>query len=101
MSDQDRIDAERQLANKIPNANVVLNPVNLSDRSYLSWPESTTARFASVARLEAMWKGQDILIETLSADQWKERDWHLTLYGSGSDERYLRSLLNTLDYRSE
>jgi glycosyltransferase involved in cell wall biosynthesis len=45
-----------------------------------------------VARLEANVKGQDVLIEALSADQWKQRDWRLTLYGSGPDEHYLRSL---------
>lgn len=93
VSNQNRIQAERQLARKIPNSALVLNPVNLSDRSYVPWPESRTARFASVARLEAKYKGQDILIETLSAEQWKQRDWHLTLYGTGPDERYLRSLI--------
>jgi len=93
VSNQNRVHAERQLARKIPNSDLVLNPVNLSDRSYLPWPESKTARFASVARLDAKPKGQDILIEMLSADEWKERDWHLTLYGSGRDERYLRSLV--------
>ncbi len=93
VANENRLDAERQLARKIPNSGLILNPVNLSDRSYVQWPESRTARFASVARLEAKPKGQDILIEVLSADQWKERDWHLTLYGSGHDERYLRSLV--------
>jgi glycosyltransferase involved in cell wall biosynthesis len=93
VSNQNRIEAERQLATKIPNSAVVLNPVNLSDRSRVPWPDSRTARFASVARLEAKYKGQDILIETLSAEQWKRRDWHLTLYGTGRDERYLRSLI--------
>jgi glycosyltransferase involved in cell wall biosynthesis len=94
VSNQNRLDAERQLARKIPNADVVLNPVNLSDRSYLAWPDSTTVRFASVARLEARPKGQDILIEALTANQWKKRDWHLTFYGSGPDECYLRSLVS-------
>jgi L-malate glycosyltransferase len=93
VSNQNRVDAERQLATGIYNSDVVLNPVNLSNRSYLTWPESGTLRLASVARLEAMWKGQDILIEALSADQWKNRDWRLTLYGSGVDEPYLRSLV--------
>jgi L-malate glycosyltransferase len=93
VSNQNRIDAERQLATKIPNSNLVLNPVNLSDWSYCPWPESRTARFASVARLKANSKGQDILIETLSTDQWKRRDWHLTLYGAGPDESYLRTLV--------
>jgi L-malate glycosyltransferase len=93
VANQNRIGAERQLARQIPNSDLVLNPVNLSDRSYLPWPESRTARFANVARLDARWKGQDILIEALSTDQWKQRDWLLTLYGSGPDERYLRSLV--------
>jgi glycosyltransferase involved in cell wall biosynthesis len=48
---------------------------------------------ASVSRLNTYSKGQDVLIEALSADQWKQRDWHLTLYGSGADECYLRSLV--------
>jgi glycosyltransferase involved in cell wall biosynthesis len=94
VSNQNRIDAERQLARKIPNTGLLLNPVNLSDRSYVPWPNSSTARFASVARLETRYKGQDLLLEALSGDQWKQRDWHLTLYGSGPDESYLRSLVN-------
>jgi glycosyltransferase involved in cell wall biosynthesis len=93
VSNQNRIEAERQLAMKIPNSDLVLNPVNLSDRSYVPWPESRTARLASVARLEVMSKGQDVLLEVLSADQWRQRDWQLTLYGSGPDERYLRALV--------
>ena len=93
VSNQNRIDAERQMAMKIVNSDLVLNPVNLSDRSYLPWPDSRIARLASVARLEAKPKGQDILIEALSSDQWKQRNWHLTLYGSGCDERYLRALV--------
>jgi glycosyltransferase involved in cell wall biosynthesis len=94
VSSQNRIDAERQLAMKISNSDFVLNPVNLSDCSYLPWPDSRTARLASVARLEVEPKGQDVLLEALSADQWKQRDWHLTLYGSGPDERYLRALVD-------
>ncbi len=93
VSNQNRIDAERQLGMKISNSDVVLNPVNLSDRSYLPWPDSSTVRLASVARLKANSKGQDILIEALSVDKWKQRDWHLTFYGSGPDECYLRMLV--------
>ena len=77
----------------MPNSGLVQNPVNLSDRSYVPWPESRTARFASVARLDSKYKGQDILIEALSADEWRKRDWHLTFYGAGSDEDYLRALV--------
>lgn len=97
VSDQNWIDAERQLARKLPNAALVLNPVNLSDGSYVPWPELRTTRFANVARFEVKHKGQDILLETLSSEQWKQRDWHLTLYGAGCDERYVRSLIEFFD----
>ena len=93
VSNENRIQAERQLATKISNSDVVLNPVNLSDRSYLPFPDSETARLASIGRLSVYSKGQDVLIEALSAEQWKHRDWHLTFYGAGPDESYLRSLV--------
>lgn len=93
VANRNRIEAERQLAKKIPNSDLILNPVNLSDRSCVPWPESRTARLASVARLDSKYKGQDMLIEALSADEWRERDWHLTIYGRGFDEDYLRALV--------
>lgn len=94
VANRNRLEAERQLAAKIPNAGLVLNPVNLLDRSCVQWPGSNTARFATVARLDAKHKGHDILLEALSADQWRSRDWHLTIYGTGNDEGYLRSLVD-------
>jgi glycosyltransferase involved in cell wall biosynthesis len=100
VSNQNRIDAERQLAMEISNSEIVLNPVNLADRSYLLWPELQTARFASVARLVSAHKGQDVLIEALGSDRWKQRDWQLTVYGSGPDEGYLRSLVEFLGLQS-
>jgi L-malate glycosyltransferase len=93
VSQQNRKIAERQLASKIPNADLVLNPVNLADRSYLDWLESKTAYFASVARLESHWKGHDVLLEAFSDGRWLQRDWHLTLYGTGQDHNYLQSLI--------
>jgi glycosyltransferase involved in cell wall biosynthesis len=93
VADRNRMEAERQLAKKIANSGLILNPINLSDRSYIPWPESRRARLASVARLDSKCKGQDVLIEALSSDQWRERDWHLTIYGTGCDEDYLRALV--------
>ena len=58
----------------------------------MPWPQEGSICFASVARLEACTKGQDILFDALSDDQWRHRDWHLCLYGSGDDELYLKGL---------
>jgi glycosyltransferase involved in cell wall biosynthesis len=84
--------AERQLARSLPNAVVVQNPVNLADHSLVPFPLQSTVSFASVARLEAAYKGHDILFEALSFPVWKERDWQCCLYGSGPDQAYLEDL---------
>lgn len=87
------LEAQRHLARPLPNAVVVRNPVNLSSLEAVPWPRlAPTARWASVARLETAYKGQDALLEALSTPNWKDRDWRLTLCGKGPDERYLRDL---------
>ena len=84
--------AERQVAQSLPNAVVVQNPVNLSDISAIAWSERAMKSFASVARLEVAFKGQDVLLEALSLPIWQERDWQCRLYGAGPDRAYLEEL---------
>jgi glycosyltransferase involved in cell wall biosynthesis len=83
---------ERQILERLPNARVVRNPVNLESLEPVAWPQTPTLRFASVARLFCLAKGQDILFAALSDGRWRDRDWHLSLYGTGPDESYLREL---------
>jgi L-malate glycosyltransferase len=84
--------AERHLAASLSNAQVLCNPVNLDDPSIVPWPVGEQVRFASVARLETLWKGQDILFEVLSSAVWRDRDWQLSLCGEGPDREYLQAL---------
>ncbi len=84
--------AERQLARSLPNAIVVRNPVNLTDLTTVPWPEPGVVHMASVARLDTVYKGQDILLEALSGHPWHDRHWHLRLYGAGPDRGYLEAL---------
>lgn len=84
--------AQRHLANQINNAIVVQNPVNLSDSNYVEYPLDSELRFACVARLEVQCKGQDVLLETLSAEVWTRREWACHFYGSGPDKTYLQEL---------
>jgi L-malate glycosyltransferase len=84
--------AERQLAQPIPHAVVQQNPVNMTDLSFVSWPDQSLIYFATVARLEVAYKGHDILFEALSLPIWQQRDWQYRLYGSGPDQAYLEGL---------
>lgn len=84
--------AERQLARSVPNFTILQNPVNLPEIRYVEWPASPTVTFASVARLEAKFKGQDVMFEALANNIWKHRDWRLNLFGDGPDRGYLLDL---------
>jgi L-malate glycosyltransferase len=85
--------ARRQLCHDLPRAIVVLPPPNLSDWSYASYPRSERSRYCMVARLESALKGQALVIQVLSEPKWRERDWSLSIFGSGPDEKYLRDLI--------
>ena len=76
----------RNLVEKFNNAIIVNNPVNSEYLHLLPFPEiSLGLNMACVARLETSIKGQDLLIEALSADVWKKRNWSLNFYGTGVD----------------
>jgi glycosyltransferase involved in cell wall biosynthesis len=83
---------ERQLAQALPNAMVLQNPVNLFDLTAVPWSSLEPVSMASVARLEAASKGQDILFEVLGSRIWRGRNWRLRLYGEGPDRNYLEAL---------
>jgi glycosyltransferase involved in cell wall biosynthesis len=96
VSDRNRRVTQRQLAQDLPGAVVVHNPPNISDWTSISYPKTEQARFCIPARLECAVKGQALVFQILSEPLWRERDWHLTLYGRGPDERYLRDLARYL-----
>lgn len=83
---------QRQLARSIPNARIVGDPINLPEPVRLPWP-SGEAVLASVASLDARWKGQDILFEALSTPEWLQRSWRLSVFGEGNDRAYLARLV--------
>lgn len=85
--------AQRQLACTLENAVVISNPVNLRSRDKIDWPTSSVLKLACVARLDCNFKGQDLLVEALSADVWRKREWQLTFYGKGVHEQYLKELV--------
>ena len=66
VSERNRWAATCQLASDLPNASVIRNPISDPDCDPVAWPEPGTARFASVARLDASDKGQDLLFAVLA-----------------------------------
>lgn len=85
--------AERQLAYRFKNARVIANAPRLQLSEPLAWPEEDMFQLACVARMETQWKGQDVLLAVLSRDEWRDRPWHLNLYGTGPDDTYIHQLV--------
>ena len=86
--------ARRQICYNFANSIVISNPLREEIENTIAWnSEEETLKMAEVARLDVTDKQQDHLLEALSDDQWKDRDWNLTFYGSGADESHIRDLI--------
>lgn len=74
---------------------VVRNPVyNGCLKTPILFPDSEkNYNLAFVGRFDFKSKGQDLILEVLSDDKWKNRPIHVNFYGSGSDEVALRKLI--------
>lgn len=83
---------ERNLATRFPNARIVRNPVNLEGTEMEPWPPQPVTHFACIGALDVGRKGQDLLLEAVSARAWKLRDWRLGIFGSGDHKNYLEEL---------
>lgn len=94
VADQNRRQAVRQFAVDLEQAKVFYGP--LRERLELALPMPPVASgvvFSCVARLDLLWKGQDILLEVLASDIWREREWTLRIFGTGTDRNHLESLV--------
>lgn len=80
----------------IPRKKVFYNPITFRVPSTVSpYPENTIMQIVMLAALDKERKGQDILIETLSTQKWKDRNWILELYGDGRDRNFLKQLIHS------
>jgi glycosyltransferase involved in cell wall biosynthesis len=93
VSEANRRLTEHQSGVRLPNSRIVRNPFRVSHDAAPVWPTADDGwRLACPARLEAIHKGQDLLIRVLAAPKWQARDLSVTLFGAGGQERYLRRL---------
>lgn len=86
--------AARQLSMFLPNASVIDNPVNIRTPSIKQYPRSSKLLIACVARLDCDFKGQDILLEALSDQRWKGRNYRLNFYGAGPHHNHIKRLID-------
>ena len=101
VSERNRESAERQLAAAISDYQVVNNPVSIQEPGIRPYPSSSKLLLACVGSLTCDSKGLDILLEALSSDVWRKRDFHLKFYGAGPDREYLEQLIHFYDLQGK
>lgn len=84
---------ERQLSYKVDRADIIRNPISPDIKEGVKKVKSLSPSFAIVGRFEVADKGQDILLECIASQPWKEREFSINLYGTGKDETFLRDLI--------
>ena len=91
---------EEQFGVRLPNGEVVFNPVKLSREAIPYPPTDKGYRLACVARLFLLDKGQDILLRILSEERWRDRPLSVSFIGTGEDEQPLRAMTNLLGLKN-
>jgi glycosyltransferase involved in cell wall biosynthesis len=85
---------EKQIAQRLPNAEIVRNPFQVRWDVRLDWPEAEPEgwRLACVGRLEPYQKGHDLIMEVLSRPEWRDRRLTVSVFGRGPCEKTLARL---------
>lgn len=83
---------EEQFGIRLPNAQVVFNPVKV-ERKALKSPNSDRGyKLACIGRYILIDKGQDILIRIMAQEKWKARPLTVSFFGNGPDKSALEDL---------
>ena len=98
--------SRRQFASPLRHGKVVRNPFNVRYDAQPPWPDGLphdALGLACVGRLDVISKGQDVLLQVLALQHWRERNVRLSLIGNGPNERCLRRMaeqleLNNIDF---
>jgi glycosyltransferase involved in cell wall biosynthesis len=86
---------ELQCGKHFQQAQVIVNPWKVDARDPVPWPDNSHwFDVACVGRLDPRAKGQDLLIEVMAQEKWRERPVRLNLYGSGSYGKSLQAMVD-------
>jgi glycosyltransferase involved in cell wall biosynthesis len=92
---------ECQIGETLMNAEIVRNPFLVSGTP-LPWPDTQdySIKLACVARLETGEKGQDILLQVLARQPWRNRNLSVSFFGTGHNSEALRELARRLTLKN-
>lgn len=96
VSQENQHKLETNIACPLENAEIVANPFNIDADNLPGWPEENgVLRLACVGRFHFQSKGQDILIDVINQDKWKDRAIEIHFYGN--DQGNLRQFKDLVE----
>lgn len=79
---------EMNLAVKLDNAEIVCNPFNVRIDQPPAWPDADEpVRLACVGRVHFQSKGQDLIVDVMRNDHWRDRPIEIRFYGHDQGNR--------------
>ena len=82
VSDENREKLENNIATRLQNAEIVANPFNVPHDANPSWPaDDSVFKIACVGRIHFQSKGQDLVVDVMKQQKWKDRPIQVTFYG--------------------
>jgi glycosyltransferase involved in cell wall biosynthesis len=82
-----------EIQDALPEARVIFNPIREISVRKSPIPAAGTIRMAMVSRLETAVKCQDLAINTLAQEAFRDIDFILDIFGEGPDRSYLEDLI--------
>ena len=93
VSEGNRQLVERMVGARFANAEIVQNPYTVPFEQEFRWPSfDGVYQVACVANLHSFHKGQDLLLDVIRAEKWKQRPIAFNLYGRGPHKEILQRL---------
>ena len=82
VSDENELKLQNNLAIKLANTEIIANPFNVDNQASPAWPQDDSVfKLAVVGRFHFQSKGQDLIVDTMKQDKWRNRPIQITFYG--------------------
>jgi len=82
VSEENQLKIQNNIATQLTNVEIVANPFNVAVDSAPVWPsEKPCYKIACVGRIHFQSKGQDLIVDVMKQQKWKDRPIEITFYG--------------------
>jgi glycosyltransferase involved in cell wall biosynthesis len=103
VSEENQHKVQNNIALNLDNSCVIANPFKVPYDSNPAWPdEKAGLSLAVVGRIHFQSKGQDLIVDVMKQDKWKQRNLNIRFYGQDQgNARQLKELIKLYDLKDQ